>query len=47
MRDSAVMVMPPHALVLEAVGYTADGALRTRPERTRARRTHSTSTLDQ
>lgn len=38
-KDSAVTTMPPHPLVLERVGYPADGQLLTRQQETRAFRT--------
>ena len=40
-RDPAVMVVPPHGLTLEAVGYPPDDELAGRAERARSRRTLS------
>lgn len=38
-RDPAVLVLPPHGLTLEEVGYPPDAALAARAERTRVVRT--------
>jgi tRNA pseudouridine38-40 synthase len=37
-KDSAVTVVPPHGLTLEAVGYPADDQLAGRVDQTRRRR---------
>jgi tRNA pseudouridine38-40 synthase len=38
-RDSAVTVVPPHGLTLEAVGYPPDNELAAHAEAARSRRT--------